>query len=299
MNISHLKLVSCTAELKSFSRAAEKCNVTQSTLSNGVSEIEETLGAKLFIRTTRSVQISPFGQMMIPLINSILASETNLLIQAKNYLNPEKILIKIGASPLLNPSFTSLITQAFVAANSTYEIILIEDNFTQLNERLASNELDFIFVPTLSAMKSWKSSVLYEEPLVLVTKDASLLSKKAISAKDSKSQKFVMVPDSCGLSVVTRELFQKAKIQLNEYEGKALSYSALADWANNGLGSALLPKSKIPKEMRPIPFVDGSGVAVRIQYRAIWNSSISANLKVFIPHLKDAADRLSKGLFQL
>jgi len=118
MNISHLKFVSSTAELKSFSRAAEKCNVTQSTLSNGVSEIEQALGAKIFIRTTRSVQISPFGQTMIPLINSILASEVNLLLQAKNYLNPEKILLKIGVSPLLDSSFTSLITQAFVAANS-------------------------------------------------------------------------------------------------------------------------------------------------------------------------------------
>lgn len=296
MNISHLKFVIATAELKSFSRAAEKCNVTQSTLSNGVSEIEETLGSKLFIRTTRSVQVSPFGQAMIPLISSILSSESNLLMQAKHYLNPKKILIKIGVSPLLNPSFTSLITQSFVSAHSTYDIILIEDNFTQLKERLTTNELDFIFAPALSEIEKLKSLILYQEPLVLVTKDVVLLSKKTISTNDCKSQKFVMVPDSCGLSLVTREIFQKAKFRLEEYEGKALSYSALADWASNGLGSALLPKSKVPKEMKSIVFVNSSGVAVHIQYRAIWNSSIAANLKPFIPYLKDTAERLSKGL---
>lgn len=296
MNISHLKFVSCVAEMKSFSRAAEKCNVTQSTLSNGVSEIEDILNAKIFARTTRSVQISPFGQLIIPLINSILAAESSLILQAKNYLNPEKVLIKIGVSPLVSSSFTSLLTQSFVATHPTYEIILVEDNLTQLNTRLSSAELDFIFVPVFSKKATNKKSlILYEEPLVLITKEASLLNRESVNAGDCKSKKFVMVPDSCGLAVVTRELFLKARVRLSEYEGKALSYSALADWASNGLGSALLPKSKAPKGLNTVSFLTGSTTAC-IQYRACWNQTISAKLKMFIPHLKNSSEKIVKGL---
>ena len=100
MNLSHLKFVLATAEQKSFVRAAEKCHVTQSTLSNGVAMIEQELGAKLFERTTRSVDLSAFGKAMIPLIKSVMSAEANLLVQAKNFLNPEKVLIKVGVSPL-------------------------------------------------------------------------------------------------------------------------------------------------------------------------------------------------------
>src|SRR5690349_21231483 len=118
MNLSHLKFIVSTAELKSFSRAAESCNVTQSTLSNGVSEVEEELGAKVFERTTRSVSLSKFGESMVPLIKTILNAEINLITQAKNFLNPDKTIIKIGISPLLNPVFTSMLTSSFSEKHS-------------------------------------------------------------------------------------------------------------------------------------------------------------------------------------
>jgi len=55
MNINHLKYIKAVSELNNFSVAALACNVTQSTLSNGVSRLEEELGRKIFERSTRSV----------------------------------------------------------------------------------------------------------------------------------------------------------------------------------------------------------------------------------------------------
>ena len=57
MNSSHLKFVKATAEFKSFSKAAQFCHVTQPTLSNGISKLEEELGDKIFVRTTRMVDL--------------------------------------------------------------------------------------------------------------------------------------------------------------------------------------------------------------------------------------------------
>jgi hypothetical protein len=54
-----------------------------------------------------------------------------------------------------------------------------------------------------------------------------------------------MVPDSCGLSDITRMLLRTTTNVAKEYEGKALSYQVLAEWANQGLASAILPRSKI------------------------------------------------------
>ena len=296
MNLSHLKFVIATAEQKSFVRAADQCHVTQSTLSNGVAMIEEELGAKLFERTTRSVNLSAFGKAMIPLIKSVLSAERNLSLQAKNFLNPEKVLIKVGVSPLLNPGFTSLLTQSFTDKNPNYDIVLYEESLEQLQKMLVANTLDFIFVPKVADFTKMKSFCLYDEPLALISKESDLMGSKAVSAKTLKSQKLVMIPDSCGLAKVTREIFKKAKVRLNEYEGKAFSYSALADWAQNGIGSAVLPKSKIQSDIKSIPLMDSNNSVERIRYVAIGNLNSNQSLKLFCEHIKNTAGHLSKGL---
>ena len=300
MNLTHLKFVVETAELKSFSRAAEKCRVTQSTLSNGVALVEEFLGGKLFERTTRTVSLSPFGKAMIPLIRSVLSAETNLILQAKNYLSPEKALIRIGVSPLVNAGFTSVLTQSFRDKHPDYEIVLYEENLEQLQHMLLSDGLDFIFVPLISEFTAefgkMISLFLYDEPLVLITRDSALLSSGWVSARTLKGQKFVMVPDACGLARVTREIFKKAKVALHEYEGRAFSYSALTEWAQNGIGSALLPRSKVTGETPWIPLKDDSHVAEYIRFFSIGNSSGYSRFKAFTDYIRKNSASLARGL---
>ncbi len=300
MNLAHLKFVVETAELKSFSQAAEKCHVTQSTLSNGVALIEQELGAKLFERTTRSVTLSPFGKTMIPLIKSLLGAESNLVLQAKNYLNPEKALIKIGVSPLVNAGFTSVLTQSFRDKNPDYEIVLYEENLEQLQNMLLSDSLDFIFVPLIAEFRTefgkMRSLFLYDEPLVLITQDSDLLASGSVSATTLRNQKLVMVPDACGLARVTREIFKKARITLHEYEGRAFSYSALAEWALNGIGSAVLPRSKVSPKTKSLPLVDPSNSPEYIRFVAIGNTSSFVRFKTFAEHIREKSGYLARGL---
>ena len=300
MNVSHLKFVVETAEARSFSQAAERCHVTQSTLSHGVAVVEKELGAKLFERTTRSVKLSPFGDAMIPLIKIILSAQSNLILQARNYLNPEKAIVKVGISPLLDPGFTSMLTQSFKEKNPNDEIVLTEENLTQLQKMLLSNSLDFIFVPLIADFTSeigkMQSVFLYEEPLVLITKDSTLLASETVTAKTLEKQTFVMVPDACGLARVTRDIFKKAKVPLNEYEGKAFSYSALSDWAQNGIGSAVLPKSKVTGTGKSVVLKDAENRVERIRFVAICSSSSCLRFKAFAEHIRNTSGCLSKGL---
>ncbi|MCJ8339675.1 MAG: substrate-binding domain-containing protein [Pseudomonadales bacterium] len=117
-----------------------------------------------------------------------------------------------------------------------------------LDEKLKNREFDLIFVPVINK-KSYKNSIrLYEEELFFIDNTDATLNQGAsakVQIKDIRDKTFVMVPDSCGLSAITRSLIRTTTSEVKEYEGKALSYQVLADWASNGLGFALLPKSKI------------------------------------------------------
>ena len=76
MNLRHLEFALAAARERSFSRAAERCHVTQPTLSNGIALLEGELGGQIFVRTTRKVDLSAFGQQILPLIEAVVQART-------------------------------------------------------------------------------------------------------------------------------------------------------------------------------------------------------------------------------
>lgn len=293
MNLSQLKFVKSTAQLKSFSQAANFCHVTQPTLSNGISKLEEQLGEKIFVRTTRKVGLTPFGEMLLPSITSLLNMEEMIYLKAKEFTIPETVVLKVGISPLVNTKFVTLLTSSYKTHNSNHEILLIEENLAVLDEKLEHSELDLIVVPIVRKLSTRNSLHLYEEDLFFI--DDTENAPPTIPINDIRDKTFVMVPDSCGLSEITRSLLRTTRKEMTEYEGKALSYQVLADWASNGLGSAILPKSKIMPHIAKQKICKAKK-PVQIAFQAKWLSTDNMPLRNLIQHFKNNVDEISRGL---
>ncbi len=294
MNFAQLKFVKATASLESFTKAADYCHVTQPTLSNGISKLEEQLGGKLFERTTRTVKLTSFGETMLPTMTSILNLEEMLYLQANDFANPDTRVFTIGMSPLLNTKFVALLINSYKDQNAGIEILLVEENLTILEEKLKNRELDVIFVPVINK-KSYKSSMLlYEEELFFISNQVS---SEQVQIKDIRDNTFVMVPDSCGLSEITRSLLRSTRNEVKEYEGKALSYQVLADWASNGLGSAILPKSKVLSHISKHQIFSSSKPA-RITFQARWIAEDNKPFNKMLQYFKRNIGEISKGIVQ-
>ena len=293
MNFNQLKFVRATARLESFTKAAQFCSVTQPTLSNGVSKLEEELGERIFERTTRTVGLTRFGESLLPTIISILSLEEMIYLNAKGFSNPETVVLKIGMSPLVNTSFVTLLTNSYKAQNSKHEILLIEENLGTLDEKLKNHELDLILVPIVKRTSSKNSLRLYDEDLFLIDNVDSTDSK--VSINDIRDKTFVMVPDSCGLSEITRSLLRTTRKEAKEYEGKALSYQVLADWASHGLGSAILPKSKILPHISKRQIFKSNKPA-KISFEARWLSGENRPLSSLIRYFKKNIDEIARGI---
>ena len=293
MNFAQLKFVKATARLESFTNAAQFCNVTQPTLSNGISKLEEELGEKIFERTTRTVSLTRFGESLLPTILSILSLEEMIYVEAKEFANPETVVLKVGMSPLINTKFITLLTDSYKIQNNGLAILLIEDNLKVLDEKLKNRELDVIFVPMVNRKSGKNSILLYEEDLFLIDNNKSSGSRVLI--KDIRDKTYIMVPDSCGRSEITRSLLRSTRREIKEYEGKALSYQVLADWASHGLGSAILPKSKIlPHISKQQVFT--SNRPAKIYFQAKWLSKDNKPLKNMIQHFKENVDEIVRGI---
>jgi LysR family hydrogen peroxide-inducible transcriptional activator len=72
MELQQLRYVCAIADTGNFSRAAERCQVAQPSLSQQVLKLEEDLGAKLFDRLGRSVRVTEAGRAFIPHARAIV-----------------------------------------------------------------------------------------------------------------------------------------------------------------------------------------------------------------------------------
>ena len=91
---------------------------------------------------------------------------------------------------------------------------------------------------------------------------------------DVARRTLLLVPDTCGLTTFTRDLVADRGLPLRAYSGEAASYRVLEDWAGMGLGSALLPRSKVTRVDSSVrPVVDARGAAVTIAYEAAWDGA--------------------------
>jgi len=293
MNFSQLKFVKATSEFKSFTKAAQFCHVTQPTLSNGVSKLDDELGEQIFVRTTRSVGLTAFGELLLPTIGSILNLEEMIHLNAREYSNPNTVVLKVGMSPLVSTKFVTPLTESYKAQHSKHEVLLVEENLSVLNERLKNQDLDLILVPIIKRSSGKNAMRLYDEDLFFIDKTDSTDSKVPIN--EIRDKTFVRVPDSCGLSEITRSLLRTTRKEIKEYEGNALSYQVLADWASHGLGSAILPKSKVLPHISKQQ-IFRSNKPVKISFQARWLSEHNKALKNTIQHFKKNAKKIARGI---
>ena len=302
MNLSQLRFASAIASTGSFTLAAEQCCVTQPTLSNGIAQMENELGERLFVRTTRKVALTTFGVHVLPYINEVLSAQTSLLKQAQVFLRPDKRLIRIGTSPLISANLLELMIEPFRRHNPDVEVVLREMNMTDLYRMLDEGLLDFVFGVSNVHKGPWVATFLYEEPLLFIPQGALWSNDPrphSVQLKDIADETYVMVPDACGLSRATRALFRSQRRKLHEYSGEAMSYKVLEEWAVLGIGSAILPQSKMTASGHTaFPIADKSGGVVMISFEASWSRTgiQSPHLLNFANHLRQVVPGIVSGL---
>ena len=231
----------------------------------------------------------------------MLVAQAAVLSEAQSFLNPEKQMIRIGMSPLVNTHLLGLMLEPFRREHPNIDLILREMNMADLYRMLNEGLLDYVFGVTDAHKEGWTATSLYDEPLLYIPSGAEPRGKQAefVNLRDIANETYVMVPDACGLSRATRALFRSQRKTLHEYPGQALSYHVLEDWAALRVGAAILPESKVTDKKDSARMIQGKGgEVVRISFEAVWPKERvqAAHLKVFESHLRKTVPGVLKGL---
>ena len=101
--LRQLQYLTAVVEEKHFGKAAEKCFVTQSTLSAGIQDLEDLLETALLERTNRKVLTTPMGEEIAHRARQILSLTDDLVDLAHSANNPLAGRIRIGVIPTISP----------------------------------------------------------------------------------------------------------------------------------------------------------------------------------------------------
>lgn len=291
MNIEGLRYARAVSTTKSFSAAARAYGVTQPALSNGIARLERELGVTLFERSPRGVTPTPDGARLLPVIEQALDALESVVAEARRLVHPPTDTIRMGVSPLIG---SDLVARAFDAARNLdrpRELVLREADLTHLRDDLRAGELDVLLVPAVQTMPTFRRRVISREPVVVID-PAGSRTESPVELHAAADAAFILVPDSCGLTTFTTELFRSNDLALRTYPGEASNYRVLDEWARMGVGAALLPKSKITREHGGSRPLVRAGTPVEIAYEAVWdnNASLAADLEDFVAALAQYTD---------
>ena len=148
MDIHHIRYFLAVCETRNFTRAAEKCNVTQPALSRAIQQIEDEVGGLLFRRERNLTHITDLGALLRPRFQQVLDELTGVRQEASRFLCLDEANLKVGIMCTIGPRrFTGLLTD-FNMRHKGIQLQLVEGVPGKLSSLLEAGEIDVAIMST-------------------------------------------------------------------------------------------------------------------------------------------------------
>ena len=243
MTITQLQYVLAVAEHKNFTLAAEKCFVTQPTLSMQIQKIEEELSIQIFDRTKKPIQLTEIGQKIVNQAKNIVNEADrihDIVEQQKGFIGGE---FRLGIIPTVMPTLLPMFLNNFIKKYPKVKLIIEELNTNEIISKLKNGHLDAAIAVTPLEDEKIKEIVLYFEPFVAyVPENHSSFNKKEITIDDLDINEILLLQDGhCFRDGILNLCKNKSQNESNHFQIESRSFETLIKLADEGLGTTLLP----------------------------------------------------------
>lgn len=167
MEMHQLRYVVAVARLRNFSRAAEACHVSQPSLSQAVSKLEDELGEPIFERSRRGVLVTAQGEMFLERARRILDEVSMAAREAGEARGVLRGELRVGALPTIAPYLLPAAVAAFRQAHPLVRTVLQEDTTANLLQGLADGSIDLAVAAAPVVDGRVRSLELFGEDLLL------------------------------------------------------------------------------------------------------------------------------------
>jgi len=256
MNIRDLKYLIAVYDLKSFSKAAERCFVSQPTLSGQLKKLEEELGSVLIERSTRKVLFTPLGEEVVRSAREAILSIDNIKSLVKSHDDPLAGECHIGLIPTVGPFLLPLVMPALSAEFPQLELYLHELQTEVLIKKLLNGELDAIILAKLDWSHPVTEMPLYTEKMQLAVSQTSELagSKSPLKRSVLDGRSVLMLEDGhCLRDQAMGVCFAAGASEDTRYQ--ATSMDTLLHMVATGAGITLIPELATNKAIEQVEYL--------------------------------------------
>ena len=245
MELFQVRYVLTAAETLNFTRAAERCNISQPALTKAVKSLEDELGSPIFTRQGKRVRLSDFGRSILPTLRQVneQAERTKLIAQQHRLL--DKVPVRLGVLATIGSVRLARYLAAFQLGFEGVEVEVAEAPLPDLLNRLDEGQLDLAIVnPCDGVPEGFHVRPLYTEKYVAVLPpDHPLAERNSVGLKDLSGQPYVD-----RLSCEMRELFASV-CQAHDVQLYARFRSEREDWVQAmvlaRIGIAVMPEYSV------------------------------------------------------
>ena len=290
MDIKQISYFMAVAQEGSFSRAAEKLEVSQPTLSMAVKKLEEELGAELFYSFNRRQNLTDEGLRLKEGAAKLLEvyQETIENVKLSDYVGSGAVTL--GLSPLFGACFFGNLIPSFSAAYPNIKINMIEDGANKIDELVEKGEVDLAVTLNTERTASFASCHFStQRNVALLHKKHPLANAKSITVADLKEDSFAIFNQDF---ILNRQIMSachaagfRPKIALLSSQ-----WDFMVELVSRNRAVSILPKPVLDKHPDPnvvcVPLMDS------MKYWDIvlaWNKQkyMSKSCRLFLDYVKE------------
>jgi len=245
MTIVQLEYIVAVDTYRSFVVAAEKCFVTQPTLSMQVQKLEDTLGVKIFDRTKQPVTPTEIGAEIIAQARILLAESfkiKEIISDRKRELSGE---LKVGIIPTVAPYILPKIITQFIEKYPQVKLIVWEQTTDQIIQQIKLGMIDCGILSTpLREPNLVEIPVFYENFVAYVSKHSHLAKKKNISSDDIDMEELWILNEGHCMREQVLNICQRRKSTkgFQHFEYNTGSVETLKRMVDLNNGATILPE---------------------------------------------------------
>jgi len=258
MNLRDLRYLVTVAETLHFGRAAERCHVSQPTLSAQIRKLENYLGVEIFERQPKRVSVTEIGAQIVARARQVLQDADEILALARNSHDPLAGRLKVALIPTIGPYLLPRVSSKLRKQLPRLQLMLYEYQTDDLIERLRNGELDLGILALPVPLEGLESRELYDEPFtVALPRNHSLARHEELKLNDIAGETLLLLEDGHCLRDQALEVCSRVNLRENQ-DYRATSLETLRQMVAAGLGVTLLPELAAKA-----PMGTGHGLAIR------------------------------------
>lgn len=272
------------AETRRFAIAAERCSVSPSALSQMIGRLEEQVGARLFDRTTRSVSLTPEGEVFLKGAQRIAAEIRSTVFELRERVQRKTGRVSLAAPPSMAAEWLPQQMALFRQSHPGIDLRLWDVVADRGLEMIRSGDADFGLNALRGPQTEFEAQHLFDDPFHLLCQASDPLARKRhVKLADLNGRPCIQTVRSGSVWQETQRLVQLADMHDTGFEVNQLG--TLGGLVANGFGIALVPKSAMqlcqregvvgipiaePGATRPVYLVRRRDRSLSVAAAALW-----------------------------